>query len=266
MYNAYLGWKNTRMAHGESEFTFCRKNCLSIHVLRNIEETKLQLVSSLIDAGFLVLSQAEYATFNRTRSSRSRQIFVLPRRVDVNSDHDLIVDSVIAWALFPRLLVREGSNGWRNISNNQMVKIPFNSVNRLPNSAKQNVLMPPTRYLSYYHMMQSRAGFYQAHETSAVEDFAVVLMCGDLDVRLYSGMLMIDGGHRGRFTVDGWRQAMAIKVLGRRIREEMAQWIQSSVKDDSKKGPSQWMRLWQQIFQEVMAKRVQRLEISGSTP
>lgn len=263
MYNAYLGWKHTVNTPGEGEFTFCRKNCLSIHVLRNIEETKLQLLSSLIDAGFLLLSQGEYATFNKTRFSRSRQTFVLPRHIDINSEHDLIVNSVIAWSFFPRLLVRERSGDWRNVSNNQTVKIPFNSVNRLPNTAEQNILMPPPRYLSYYHMMQSRSGFYQAQETSAVEDFAVVLFCGELDVRLYSGLLMIDGGYRGRFTVDGWRQAMAIKVLGKRIREEMAQWIQSPGKDESKKSSSQWMRLLQRAFQEVMAKRVQKLEISS---
>lgn len=46
------------------------------------------------------------------------------------------------------------------------------------------------QWLSYYHIMQTRNRFYNAHETSAVESFSVALLCGDLEFKASSFVYM----------------------------------------------------------------------------
>jgi ATP-dependent RNA helicase DHX29 len=82
---------------------------------------------------------------------------------------------VIAWSFYPKLLVRDGK-GWRSIANNQTVSIHPVSVNRHPESS--------VKWMSYYHIMQSGNRYYNAHETSNVEDFTVALLCGDVEFKV----------------------------------------------------------------------------------
>lgn len=77
--------------------------------------------------------------------SRQRHFVEVSETYNGNNDSDLIVDSVIAWSFYPKLLVRDGK-GWRNVTNNQSVSLHPTSVNK-------GVQAP--RYLSFYHIMQS---------------------------------------------------------------------------------------------------------------
>ena len=122
--------------------------------------------------------------------SRQRHFVDVPESHNTNNNSDLIVDSVIAWSFYPKLLVRDGK-GWRNVANNQSVSLHPTSVNKG---------VQPPRYLSFYHIMQSNnkygyqprvkavadklARFYNAHETSAAEDFPIALICGDADFKV----------------------------------------------------------------------------------
>lgn len=119
----------------------------------------------------MVLLIANSARF----TGRQRHFFEVPERTNVNSGSDLIVNSVIAWSFYPKLLVREGK-GWRNIANNQTVSLLPTSVNKRPEH--------PLKWVSFYHIMQSRSRYYNAHETSAVQDFAVALLCGDVEFKV----------------------------------------------------------------------------------
>lgn len=93
----------------------------------------------------------------------------------MNNDNDLILNSVIAWSFYPKILKSEGKS-WRNIANNQSVKLHPSTVNK---GIGRN-----QTWLSFYHIMQSANKFYNAHETSAVEDFAVALLCGDAEFKV----------------------------------------------------------------------------------
>lgn len=42
-----------------SEYAFCRKNYLSSQTLQNIEDVKMQLLTSIVDSGLLNLDPAE---------------------------------------------------------------------------------------------------------------------------------------------------------------------------------------------------------------
>lgn len=146
VYNAYLSWKKVCQTQTH-DFQYCRKNFLSPQTLSNIEDLKGQLIVALVDSGFLKLTDDERRTLNRMRySSRRRQFFELPRRVNINSENDLITASVIGWSFYPKLLLRE-NKGFRNVSNNQSISLHPSSVN------KGNM---DFKWLSYYHIMQMK--------------------------------------------------------------------------------------------------------------
>lgn len=155
IYNAYLAWKRVCQANSGvgKEFQFCRKNFLSQQTLANIEDLKGQLLVSLADSGFLSLTEEERRTLARLRFAQGRRrqqnFYEVPRRVNTNSENDLISSSVIAWSFYPKLLVRDtpGTKGLRNIGNNQNISLHPSSVNRG---------FLDIKWLSYYHIMQSK--------------------------------------------------------------------------------------------------------------
>ena len=250
LYNAYSAWKKIRSTPGLSEFTFCRKNCLSPQALLNIEDVKTQLLVSLVDTGLLKLDASEASALSRARfTSRNRQFFTVPERANSNSDNDTIVNAVIAWSFYPRLLTREqGKKGFRNVSNNQSVVLHPTSVNR--NRAPD---APPLKFLSYYHIMQSRNRNYNAHETSAVDDIAVALLCGDVGFRLYAGLVTVDGS-RVRFAVRDWKTLLALKVLSSRLREILGAVFREPGRAVLSRRHEEWLGLWERVFGQGHSK------------
>ncbi|CAK7220363.1 hypothetical protein SEUCBS140593_004210 [Sporothrix eucalyptigena] len=251
VYNAYLAWKKVCQsavsASGGGEFQFCKKNFLSIQTLTNIEDLKGQLLVSLVDSGFLPLTDEERRNLNRLRYSssgrggrrRQQAFFELPQRVNLNSDVDLISQSVISWSFYPRLLVRDapgGGNGLRNIGNNQAIRLHPSSVNRGHNEL---------RWLSYYNIMQSKS-LYNAHETTAVEAFPIALLCGDIRCDMFSGVLILDG-NRARFAVPDWKTLLVIKVLRSRLREMLSRSFKAPGKQPTAQH-QKWFDVWQRIF------------------
>ncbi|KAF4342708.1 DNA RNA helicase (DEAD H box family II) [Fusarium beomiforme] len=248
IYNAYLAWKRVcqSASGGGKEFQFCRKNFLSQQTLINIEDLKGQLLTSLADSGFLSLTEEERRALSRARFSggrgrRQQQFYDIPRRVNLNSDNDVVSASVIAWSFYPKILVRDtpGSKSLRNIGTNQSISLHPSSVNR----GRLDL-----RWLSYYHIMQSRA-VYHAHEATAVEAFAIALLCGDM----YAGVIVLDG-NRGRFAVPDWKTMLVMKVLRTRLRELLTR----SFKQPGKLPTAQqekWLDVWQKIFTQDFQDR-----------
>ncbi|TQV93893.1 ATP dependent RNA helicase [Cordyceps javanica] len=222
---------------------FCRKNFLSQQTLSNIEDLKGQLLVSLADSGFLPLTDEERKTLSRLRFSggrgrRQQQFFEIPGRVNMHSDNDVVSASVVAWSFYPKLLVRDtpGMKGMRNIGNNQSISIHPSSVNRGHFDIK---------WLSYYHIMQSKS-VYRAHETTAADPFAIALLCGDVRIDMFSGVIILDG-NRGRFAVPDWKTMLAIKVIRTRLRELLTR----SFKQPGKLPTAQhekWLDVWQRLF------------------
>jgi ATP-dependent RNA helicase DHX29 len=212
-YNAYCAWRAVCTTPGRSEMQFCHKNFLSPQNLGNIEDLKAQLFSSLVEAGFIQLSPDERRALQRYRStSRYRAFVEVPAQYDSHSANDILVNSVIATAFYPKILTREGK-GWRNISNNQTVSLAPTSVNKGTLSAK---------FLSYYHIMQSSNKFYNAHSTSIAHALPMVLMvAADMDFKLHAGVISFPGSVL-RFAVRDWRAAVALKSLRRRVKEILA--------------------------------------------
>ncbi|RWA09918.1 hypothetical protein EKO27_g5192 [Xylaria grammica] len=241
VYNAYLSWKKVCQTTSH-DFQYCKKNYLSSQTLSNIEDLKGQLLVSLVDAGFLQLTQDERQQLNRLRySSRRRQFFDLPQRVNIHSDNDLVASSVIAWSFYPKLLLRE-NKGFRNVGNNQSISLHPASVN------KGN---PDLRWLSYYHIMQSKQ-FLNAHETTAVDTFAIALLCGDVRIDMYAGVVILDG-NRARFSVVDWKTMLVLKTLRARLRDVLSR----SFKIPGKLLPAsqeKWLDVWHTIFSQDFSK------------
>lgn len=105
---------------------------------------------------------------------------MIPEEHDLNSNNDVIINSVVAWSFYPKLLTREGK-GWRNVANNQSVALHPTSINKHADST--------IKWLSYYHIMQARNRNLNAHETSAVDDFAIALLCGEAEFKVRSSTI-----------------------------------------------------------------------------
>ncbi|KAJ5733407.1 hypothetical protein N7493_002193 [Penicillium malachiteum] len=241
VYNAYCCWKRARSTPGMSEFSFCRKNFLNPQTLLGIEDIKMQLIVSIADAGLLSLDPAQKTALSRARSGgRNRQFFTIPEEHDLNSSNDVVINSVVAWSFYPKLITREGK-GWRNVSNNQTVTLHPTSINKQADSA--------IKWLSYYHIMQARNRNLNAHETSAVEDFAIALLCGEAEFKMYSGVISIDA-NRIRFALRDWKSMLALKILNSRLREILASTFKNPHKPVSYK-QQQWIDIWQLIFSQA---------------
>lgn len=242
-YNAYSTWRKVCNTPGQSEFQFCQKNFLSRQNLSNIEDLKSQLLSSLVEAGFVSLTPEERTALNRYRpSSRHRSFVPAPASVNTNANNDLLISAVTAWSFYPKILTRDGK-GWRNIANNQSVSLAPTSVNKHP---------PPgtsLRYLSYYHIMQSGASkLYNAHSTSVAHDLPLVLLAGaDADAKLHAGIVAVDG-NRLRFALKDWKTCLAVKVMRLRVRDVVNALLKSPAKQLARR-QQRWLELFLKAFE-----------------
>jgi ATP-dependent RNA helicase DHX29 len=257
-YNAYRSWKHICITLPRSEMTYCHKNFLSPQNLSNIEDLKAQLLSSLTGAGFIHMSPDERQALSRYRSTSRNRVFVtVPTQYDIHSENDIFVNSVIATAFYPKILIREGK-GFRNISNNQTVSLAPTSVNKVTS------INPSTaRYLSYYHIMQSTNKFYNAHSTSIVYPLPMVLMVGaEIDFKLHAGVIGLPGNVL-RFTVKDWRAAVALKALRRRVKEILASCWKTPGRVLGMR-EREWLGLFSKIFEERF-EREERIRERSST-
>jgi len=240
-YNAYSTWRKVCITPGLSESSFCNKNFLSPQNLTNIEDLKGQLLSSLVDAGFVHLNQEERSALNRLRSySRQRNFVLVPSKYCRSDVDDLMATSVVAWSFYPKIVRQEGK-GWRNIANNQ-------SLGLHPTSVNKHGINPDIKYLSFYGIMQSSSRFTNAQETSPVSDFALVLMAGEATFQMYAGTITVDG-NRLRLKVHDWRTLLVVKILRARMKDVLAKLFKSPGRDLGDR-PRRWMDIFEAVFSE----------------
>lgn len=209
--NAYEGWKKAKAARAGQEF--CRKNHLSDQAMGQVEEQKIQLLVYLVDAGVVTFDSEERVTLNRARThhgAAATSYNIPPQYSHPISDRAL--NAIIAMALYPRILMREGK-GWRNVYTNQMVSLTPRSVNLSSDSLKTS-----PRWLSFYEAMQNaRSGKLNVFETSAIPESALPILLGsDAEFKFYAGVLILDSG-KVKLSVRQWRELMAIKILRERV-------------------------------------------------
>lgn len=235
-YNAYSAWKKVSQSRDQSIFVFCRKHFLSHQNLTAIEDIKGQLLSAMTDTGLVPAD-----TFNRRQPFRGRNFVEIPAELNSNAEIAVITSSVIAWSFYPKLLARDG-NGWRNISNNQILTLHPASVNKTNTT---------TRYLSYYSIMQSSSKNLNALSTTAAQELLLLLLAGDAEFKLHAGVVAIDG-NRLRFSVKDWKTAVALKVLRERMEEIVRARLASPKKEVGER-----LRLWMGLFERLCSPQVE---------
>ena len=240
VYNAYCAWR--RACGTGNAHDFCRKNFLNHYTLSQIEDQKVQLLVILSDAGILPLDNAEKESLRKSRLSGRHEFFTIPHRFTSNSNSDFAVNSVIAMALYPKLLLRE-RQGWRNIANNQQVNISPTSINYGTSSAT---------WLSFYQTMQTKSKNPTVYETSPVAEAAIVLLLGEADFKMYAGVITLDGG-RIRFSVRDWRTMIAIRVLRTKLQEALSHSYRNTGSSMSQ-SDAEWLNIWQQIVASKQAQ------------
>jgi ATP-dependent RNA helicase DHX29 len=239
MYQAYSAWRKVCTTPGLSEYQFCTRNFLSPQNLANIEDLKGQLLAALVDAGFVHLGSNERAALMRVRPGTKRRNFVsIPDRYSKADEDDIITSSVVAWAFYPKIIKRDGK-GWRNIANNQSLGLHPTSVNKSGTS-------PDVKYLSFYSIMQSSSKFTNAQETTAVSDFALVLLAGEAVFHLYAGVIVIDG-NRLRFKVRNWKTMVVLKTIRAKLLEAFGRLFKYPGKQLGDR-QRKWMELVERIF------------------
>ncbi len=208
--NAYESWRRAKVSKTAAEF--CRKYHINDQTMGQVEEQKIQLLVYLVDAGLVVLDSEERSTLNRARAHHNRALSTdsIPQRYS-QPIPDRALLGIIAMALYPRVLMREGK-GWRNVYTNQVVSLTSRSINHRSHSAK------PPRWLSFYEAMQNtRSGTLNVFETSAIPESALALLLGsDVEFKFYAGVMVLDSG-KMKLSVRQWRELMAIKLLRERI-------------------------------------------------
>jgi len=197
-YNAYIGWK--KASKGGTGQQFCYRFHLNQVQLQQLEEQKLQLLINLTEAGLVAFDAEESAALHRVRSSRSRSLFFeVPVRFEGWSN-DVTVAAVIAVALYPRLLKREG-HGYRNVYTNQHLQLVSTSINRI--SSK------PPPWLAYLEATQAKNGKLNAFHTSPITQAMLSLLLGEAGFKFYAGVIEIDNG-RVRLSLRTWRKMLAV--------------------------------------------------------
>ncbi|KAK5077050.1 hypothetical protein LTR64_005470 [Lithohypha guttulata] len=212
-YNAYLGWKRASIAG--TGYQFCRRFHLSQLQLQQLEEQKTQLYINLVDAGLMVLDTAQTAELHRARNLKAASPnFEPPPRYNTFSD-DAVISAVIAMALYPKILKREGQ-GYRNVFSNQQLQVAPTSINRNANK--------PPAWLCYLEASQSKNGRLNAFHSSRVSQGMLVLLLGEADFKMFSGVVDVDHG-RIRLSFRKWRETLALL----RLRSQLQRIIHASL-------------------------------------
>lgn len=213
VYSAYAGWrKASREEHGQQ---FCSKYHLNQFQLQQLEEQRIQLLAYLADAGLIALSSEERAALQHARRKKSKLFdFGVPPRYN-RLDSDAIINGIVAMALYPKLLRREG-RGYRNVQSNQQLQIAPLSINSIANT--------PPAWLCYLEAMQAENGILNAFHSSRVTSAMIVLLLGQADFKFFAGVVDIDHG-RIRFSVRRRKELLALQGVRSQVQRMVREFL-----------------------------------------
>ena len=237
--NAYESWKKAKAARAGPDF--CRKYHISDQTMGQVEEQKIQLLVYLVDAGLVIFDGEERAALNRARTYHGNNSlnYSIPQRYS-QTISDRALNAIIAMALYPRILMREGK-GWRNVYTNQVVSLTPRAVNHHSHSQKS------PRWLSFYEAMQNtRSGSLNVFETSSIPESALATLLGsEAEFKFYAGVMVLDGG-KVRLSVRRWRELMAMKILREKISDVLGTCYRRPGQEVAEEG-KKWLDMWLRI-------------------
>jgi len=195
LHKAYSSWRENARGRGQGQ-DFCRQKFLSYQNLQQIEELRQQLLSYLLDAGALTPNEDLSRQLTRAKYIRNRTTFVdIPAEYNT-AENANIVNAALCAGLYPKILVADKGDErstkrhgptLKTLTNNQVASLHPSSVNfhKAPLDPALGI-----RHLSYYTLMHSKKLY--AWETGPVDDLALILLCGQSDIKLLSESFVID--------------------------------------------------------------------------
>lgn len=187
IHNAFASWRKASNNGVSFVRKFCRANFLSHQNLQQIEELRQQFLSYLVDASFIHVDKSFIRELSRARYSRNKTRFIpVPAHLDVNALNVAHMNAALVAGLYPKVLTVDlEKRQMRTISNNQAAFFHPSSINfgRKPHELGAH-------HLAYFTLMHSKKLY--VWETAPVEDLAMVLLCGDVDVKLIANYLSLD--------------------------------------------------------------------------
>ncbi|KAF9044866.1 P-loop containing nucleoside triphosphate hydrolase protein [Hymenopellis radicata] len=237
IHNAFSTWRNASANPGYIR-KFCRENFLSHQNLQQIEELRQQFLGYLIDSSFISVPSSFIRELNRARYGRSQTRFVLvPPDLDVNSNNIALINAALAAGLYPKIINVSPNNEMRTLSNLQHAHFHPSSVNFGRRAADLG-----SKYLAYFTLMHSRKLY--AWETAPVEELALLLLCGDVEFKLLSDMVIID--RKTRFRVSP-KTNIALKFLRSQLANVLGSQLRGKVLNESH-------ILWNELGMVVLGK------------
>lgn len=237
MVRAFNAWRrSTENGVGRQ---FCQKCFLNMTNLIQIEELRQQYMTYLLDAGYVQVTNQERSEIVGARfrfHSAKTKFMRVPAYLDENSASLSQVNAALVTALYPKLLSIDSRNGQlKTLTNNAPAAIHPSSVNF---KLHLGSLHKSIHHLVYFTIMQSRRLY--AWETGAIDDRALMMLCGEADFKFSAKSLYIDR-QRIRTTFYDLKTALALRIL----RQRMTKLLQTSYRTPGKE--------WSQEDQELFA-------------
>uniref|UniRef100_A0A8C4ZKH8 ATP-dependent RNA helicase DHX29 n=1 Tax=Gadus morhua TaxID=8049 RepID=A0A8C4ZKH8_GADMO len=201
IYNAYQGWKNSRMDGTRTEMTFCRNNFLNRTALITIEDVKQELMRMMEQAGFWSPRCSSSSSSSSSRgplAPLSKHTISVMKAVLTAGLYDNV--SRVLCTLSVDVLERVACTG----------ETPQGKAQVHPSSVNRN--LQTHGWLLYQEKVKYTKIYLR--DTTLISPFPLLLFGGDIDVQ-----------HRERLiTVDGWilfQAPVRIGVIFKHLRKLM---------------------------------------------
>ena len=243
--NAFNGFR--RAAAQKHHYAFCRKSFLSLQTLQQIDELRQQYMAFLLDTGFAqVDDQTKQSILNLRQRGGGGGIRLMetPKELDKNGNSIAVLHTALAIGLYPKILsIEPGTFQLRTVGNNQPTAIHPSSINF---RSRLSELSPGLNHLLYFTIMQSRRLY--AREVAPISDAALILLCGDVEVKFSCKAVYLDR-NRLRVRVEEGKSLVAVKLL----REQMMKLFNAAYKNPGKEWSAGQKKAFDVVLQALGA-------------
>jgi len=209
----FRAWRQAVQRHqGQA---FCAAHSLSVDVLYQMEELRQQYFAYLVDTGFVTVDPSVRNELARRRMRHGRpKLLDIPMHLNTHSLDASVVTLALVAAMYPKLLVvDEGSQQMRTLTNNQPATVHPSSVNA------RKALGAPSMHFVLYHSIVYSHRLY-AWETAVVDDRMVLLVGGEAEWRHTARSVVLDHNRVRMAAYDG-ASLVALRVLRDQLRRMM---------------------------------------------
>lgn len=209
----FRAWRHA--VHRHQGQAFCAAHSLSADVLYQMEELHQQYFAYLVDTNFVSVDPSVRNELARRRVRHGRpKLLEIPAHVNTYGQDASVITLALVAAMYPKLLmVDEGTQQMRTLTNNQPATVHPSSVNA------RKALGAPSMHFVLYHSIVYSHRLY-AWETTVVDDRMVLLVGGEAEWRHTARSVTLDHNRVRMAAYDG-ASLVALRVLRDQLRRMM---------------------------------------------